>query len=106
MRLVLIALILSVTACSAHLEITIGSGGYHHGKAPETLCEPYTPPFREKSPTGVELDDLPIEDPELIALILATEIRDLRDYINRRDQRSDKALEEYRKGCPQTGKDR
>lgn len=105
MRYWLIGLVALLAACSTTFQLRLGRTAHQPERLVDDRCGPYSPPLYEHPPLGVNIDDIPIDDPEAIALILATEVRELRNYIGRQDQRNAQALAEYRAKCRVSGKD-
>ncbi len=99
MRWLLVAFVTVCVGCSTTFQLRVGKDPATHKQPVQAVCGLYSPPATEYPPIGVNIDSLPIEDPELVALLLAGENRELRAYIARRDQRDMQALSEYRASC-------
>lgn len=68
-------------------------------------CDLYVPAEREVPPVPIPIDALGLASPEAVALLLAGEVRALRDYIERRDNRAVAAMARYRATCIDRSKD-
>lgn len=95
-RIVLAAMLLILSGCSTDVRVQLG-------KADPPACPIYVAPERELPPLGLDPEQLPFDDSELVAMLLGTEVMALREYIKRTDQRERKAYEEYRAACAKAG---
>lgn len=91
-RLLPLLMVVLVSGCSTDLRFQLG-------KRPASPCPVFVPAEKEVPPLGVSLDMLPYEDADAVALILASEVKSLREYIHRQDQRDRKAYADYRVAC-------
>ena len=91
-RLLLLLMVVLVSGCTTDLK-------FHLGKRPASPCPVFAPAEKEYPPLGVSLEMLPYEDADAVALILASEVKSLRDYIHRQDERDRKAYADYRVAC-------
>lgn len=102
--LTLTILAIGLTGCSMDLQIRIADHPPVPNQVPIVLCPEYNPPEYEEPPRPIDTDFLPYDNPESVAIALGVELKQLRDYILRRDQRDREKYQAYLDACHKSGK--